>query len=52
MCITMLLVRKSLRFLSSQLFGLAVISACLFIALPSKAQENQGFVVDKIIAKS
>jgi len=51
MCITMLLVRKSLKFLSSQLFGLAVISACLFIALPSNAQENQGFVVDKIIAK-
>lgn len=51
MCITMLLVRRSLKFLSSQLFGLAVISACLFIALPSNAQENQGFVVDKIIAK-
>jgi peptidyl-prolyl cis-trans isomerase SurA len=33
------------------LYRLAVISACLFIALPSNAQENQGFVVDKIIAK-
>lgn len=51
MCITMLLVRRSLKSLSSQLFGLAVISACLFITLHSNAQENQGFVVDKIIAK-
>jgi hypothetical protein len=52
MCITMLLVRRSLKSLSSQLFGLTVISVCLFIALPSNAQENQGFVVDKIIGKS
>jgi peptidyl-prolyl cis-trans isomerase SurA len=51
MCITMLLVRRNLKFLSSQLCRLAVISACLFIALSSNAQENQGFVVDKIIAK-
>lgn len=51
MCITMLLVRRSLKSLSSQLFGLAVVSACLFIAFPTSAQENQGFVVDKIIAK-
>jgi peptidyl-prolyl cis-trans isomerase SurA len=51
MCITMLLVRRSLKSLSSQLFGLTVISVCLFIALPSNAQDNQGFVVDKIIAK-
>lgn len=51
MCITMLLVRRNLKSLSSRLFGLAVISACLFISLRSNAQENQGFVVDKIIAK-
>lgn len=51
MCITTLLVRKNLKFLSSQWFGLAVISVCLFIALPSNAQDNQGFVVDKIVAK-
>jgi peptidyl-prolyl cis-trans isomerase SurA len=47
----MLLVSKSLKFLSNQWFRLAVISACLFVALPTNAQENQGFVVDKIIAK-
>jgi peptidyl-prolyl cis-trans isomerase SurA len=51
MCLTMLLVRKSLKFLSSRLLQLAVVAACFFIVRPSSAQETQGFVVDKIIAK-
>jgi peptidyl-prolyl cis-trans isomerase SurA len=51
MCLTMLLVRKSLKFLSSRLLQRAVVAACFFIVRPSSAQETQGFVVDKIIAK-
>jgi len=51
MCITMPFVRKNLKFLSNLSLKIAAVAACLFIVCPSSAQENQGFVVDKIIAK-
>lgn len=49
MCITMQQVRRNLKFLNSNLVRVAVL--ILLTTAFVQAQENQGFVVDKIIAK-
>src|SRR5690349_5707309 len=52
MFITRQQVRKSLKFLNrSSIGGVIILVAIFFAAFSTHAQENQGFVVDKIISK-
>lgn len=51
MCITVPQVKRSLKYLSKYIGHAAGVSILFFSPLFTLAQENQGFVVDKIIAK-